>query len=543
MRREKGLGAVRVMVFVAALTLSYLGMLAFGVFDRPPPQAKRPVIDRVRLHSAHEPPGAELAESPVAVREVITSDALVVRVTDHHAQPLEGAVVRCVPKRAADEARPGEVMRTGLTDSSGQLDLGHVRDGDYTIDVRHDKFLPSCVQWLAQDGHRLCCVTMDNGETIRGRILRYDDVPVPGSAVVMYQLPAGVATSVAHDPVRCIADGDGYFSIGGLAPQDYEIVCQAPGYAMRLPNPIVASPSEHPLGIYLDPLIGFRVNWVDAVSGQPLSLPMEAKVAIVGNAGEIHWNAARLMPHAYGLTAPMIEMMDERRLFVGIANGEGKFLENFDPLVGMAASLSVTLSGASERLFDITVRGLMNAIESPGTVLLDRPVDWCLVRLLVRVPDLVNSLRYGLQFRSAGDAVSFSCPPNKWMDVVLPRGDYEMIGGFDALSTGKLRSVQVRPDGNASIVVDVAVERALRIVATDKLGGTLSAWTLEMLKGLDDTNKSIMVRGMVVHELEALDLVNCPRGRYEVVVRTGGQTFTGQVDVKDGLPTVLRVHL
>ncbi|HEX4825149.1 MAG TPA: carboxypeptidase-like regulatory domain-containing protein [Candidatus Polarisedimenticolaceae bacterium] len=152
--------------------------------------------------------------------------------------------VQAFPEAKENEERPGLrlVIRNRadedkvFADASGNFRLDNVDPGMMTIAVLADGKAPSKkagVKITSDEVTDIGTVRLEDGRTLRGRVIAAkDDAPIPGATVTVTQ-PQGFGRIMSGDPPAgsAITSLDGHFEIAGLEARTYAVDAGQPDYS------------------------------------------------------------------------------------------------------------------------------------------------------------------------------------------------------------------------------------------------------------------------------------------------------------------------
>jgi len=152
--------------------------------------------------------------------------------------------VQAFPEAKEGQERPGFRVVIGgrpddeqiFTDPSGNFRLDNVEPGSVTISAKADGKAPgkkTGIKVASDQVTDVGTVVLEDGRTLRGRVVAAkDDAPVPGATVTL-QPPQGMMMMVGRDTVSgmAISTLDGRFEISGLEARTYAIDVGQPDYS------------------------------------------------------------------------------------------------------------------------------------------------------------------------------------------------------------------------------------------------------------------------------------------------------------------------
>lgn len=180
-------------------------------------------------------------EMPVRISDHSYGRQVQVNVYGKNNSPFEGARVKIYSPPEILLPEPLEPVAADVTSKSGTVNLGSDLSGDYIVTIGAEEKLTASKKINLKDGKDRVRINhlLNDGFTLKGRIINKDKKPVPGAVA-----------GPLHDPDNpgpglwefTTTDQNGSFSFSGLAPESYGLQVYAEGYQpyvngdIRAPN-------------------------------------------------------------------------------------------------------------------------------------------------------------------------------------------------------------------------------------------------------------------------------------------------------------------
>jgi RNA polymerase sigma factor (sigma-70 family) len=220
--------------------------------------------------------GVEVVVRPYA------SGSLAGRVAGPEGAPVRGAVLRLLPGSPEESSNRGPAFwnESRVYSSShpvapdGTFRIEGLRAATYTLQAEAPGFGPSRGPTVAlKDGEARAdlAVLLAPDARISGRVVDEAGAPVAGAAVIVQENESGLVWLAA---VQAASDGEGRFSVGGLAPVEYSVRVTRMGL---LSEAVRARPGGGDLAFLLKAPAEISGMVVDEATNRPLAdIPLQA---------------------------------------------------------------------------------------------------------------------------------------------------------------------------------------------------------------------------------------------------------------------------